>query len=329
MTPAAMRSLLLLFLAACGSSESTNDASTPDAAMTSDANVQKDSAVAMDAGADVTTMDGTSNTCIDNTSPGQHTYTCDGIKYDVMIPPSCSSGCGLVLDVHGFTMNAAMEDANTNMRALGAQYKYVVVQPNANPAPPQSSWTPLTDDPKVFGFLQLAMQTFAIDKKRVHMTGFSQGGMMTFRFLCAHADVFASVAPGAGTGCTFTTNDKPSREIPVLYMHGTKDALVSFTGAGLPQRNAVIAGWNMSQGQVIASDSTYARTRYTSPKGTVLEFIQHDYTAATFVLSGHCYPGSTDPGNVPGQVFPFKCIGQNSFTWGEEVMKFFVAHPAP
>jgi polyhydroxybutyrate depolymerase len=268
-------------------------------------------------------------TCIDDVTAGHHRYTCDGFVYDVEIPDACTTAgaCGLVVDVHGLTMDANMEDANTNMRALGHTYGYVVVQPNANPKPPASSWNPPGDDDKVFAFLQAAIVALKVDAKKVHFTGFSQGGMMTFRMLCKHADTFASVAPGAGTGCSFGAGDTPSREIPVLYMHGTTDALVSFDGAAVPQRDAVIKGWSMDSGTVVASDAHYTRTRYTSPSGNVFEFIQHDYEASSPILRGHCYPGSTDPGKEPGQLFPFGCVPPNAFTWGEEVMKFFVAHP--
>jgi hypothetical protein len=270
-----------------------------------------------------------STACIDAVTAGHHRYTCDGFVYDVEIPDACTTAgaCGLVVDVHGFTMDGNMEDANTNMRALGHTYGYVVVQPNANPKPPASSWSPPGDDDKVFAFIQAAISALKVDTKKVHFTGFSQGGMMTFRMLCKHADTFASVAPAAGTGCTFKPGDTPSREIPVLYMHGVNDALVSFTSAAVPQRDEVVAGWSMGTGTVIASDTHYTRTQYKSASGTVFEFIQHDYEASSPILRGHCYPGSTDPGKEPGQLFPFGCIPPNAFTWGEEAMKFFVAHP--
>jgi polyhydroxybutyrate depolymerase len=297
-----------------------------------------DADVAEDAGSDVTAPGDSSTTdaapvdgaagCITDTTAGDHQFTCDGFVYDVSVPTACAGGgCGLVLDVHGATMSGKMEDANTQMRALGATNGFVVVQPNAKPAPPLSSWTPATDDDKVFAFLGLATAAWKIDPKRVHMTGFSQGGMMTFRFLCKHADVFASMAPAAGDGCTFAAGDTPSRELPVLYMHGTKDNLVNFTSGAIPQRNEVVSGWKMDAGTVIGSDSNYSRTRYTSPMGTVFEFIQHDYAATSPILGGHCYPGSTDPGGATGQLFPFACVGPNAFTWGDEAMKFFLAHP--
>jgi polyhydroxybutyrate depolymerase len=259
---------------------------------------------------------------------GTKTFTCDGLKYDVTVPSACvAGGCGLILDVHGMTMSGKMEDNNTNLRALGDKWGYVVVNPNANPAPPSSAWKPETDDPKVFAFLELALKTYAIDLKRVHMTGFSQGGMMTSRFLCKHADVFASVAPAAGTGCTFKGTDVPSREVPVLYVHGETDALVSYS-QGTAQRDAAIAAWKLGPETVVSSDANHKWARRVSPAGTVFEFIQHKYEASAFALKGHCYPGSKDlKGGEPGQLFGFGCEDASAFVWGEAVMKFFRDHP--
>jgi dienelactone hydrolase len=282
--------------------------------------------------------DGPSTGCtLVDVSAGQHTYSCAGLTYDVDIPAACaSSSCGLVADVHGLSMSGIMEDNNTNLRRLGEQYGYIVVQPNAAPAPPLSSWTPATDDPKVFAFIELAVSTLHADTKRVHMTGFSEGGYMTYRFLCDHADYFASVAPAAGAGCAFGATagmwgsaNVPSREIPVLAVNGTLDALVNFDSVAIPQRDEVLAGWHMGDaGTIVAGDSTFTRTRYTSPSGTVFEFIQHDYSSVQTFTKGHCFPGSKDlDGGEPGQVFGFACQPPNSFVWGDEVMKFFMAHP--
>ena len=110
-------------------------------------------------------------------------------------------------------------------------------------------------------------------------------------------------------------------------MHGIQDPLVSFTFTAIPQRNDILSGWSMGPGTVIAGDSTFTRTRYLSAQGTVFEFIQHDYASPITILAGHCYPGSTDPGNVPGQLMPFGCAPPDSFDWGAEAMKFFLAHP--
>lgn len=297
-----------------------DDAAKGDAAI--DADAFGDVGSVIDAGGDAVVAK-----CITDASAGTHTFSCAGVGYEVTIPPACTTtgACGLVLDVHGATMNAKMEDANTQMRALGQKYGYVVIQPSAPGAVPTTSWTPGVDDVKVHDVLVEAIAVLGVDPKRVHMTGFSQGGMMTSRFLCRWADLFASVAPAAGTGCTFVGADTPAREVPVLYLHGTADVLVAFS-QGTAQRAGAVAAWKMTGPTVVASDAAFVRQRWTSPKGTVFEFVQHDYKASSLALQGHCYPGSTDKGTVPGQLFPFACVPPNAFVWGEEVMAFFRTH---
>ncbi len=132
---------------------------------------------------------------------------------------------------------------------------------------------PPGDDDKIYAYLQAAIPALGIDPGRVHFTGFSDGGEMTFRFTCAHAEMFASVAAAAAVGC-FQPGQTPSREIPLLFMNGTKDALVDFQTSAIPQRDAIIATWNLGPGTVVASGTGYQRTRYTSPGGDVFEFLQ-------------------------------------------------------
>jgi pimeloyl-ACP methyl ester carboxylesterase len=277
-------------------------------------------------------------------SAGHHVLPCDGIDYEVEVPPTCAAaGCGIIVDVHGLTMSGNMQDANTGLRTRGADAGFVVIQPSANPDPPQSSWSD-ADDPKIHDFLLRAIAFYGIDPDRVHMTGFSQGGFMTWRFLCNHADTFASVAPAgaasacitAGQACSFTGSELPSRELAVLYMHGREEQNYIPWTCAQPQVDAIASAWNLTSSTVIDSDATFTRTRYSNAGGTVLEFLAHDYHSTAQIpfldlteLQGHCFPGSTDPGGAPGQLFSFKCEQPTppSFVWGEEVVEFFVAHP--
>jgi dienelactone hydrolase len=266
--------------------------------------------------------------CIDDVTLGHHVYTCHDLAMDVEIPARCNEpgSCGLVVDAHGLTMNAEMEDANTNLRALGAKFGYIVLQPNAKDAPSILSWDGERDDPILHDVIVDAIKALAVDPKRVHFTGFSDGGEASFRFLCKHAELFASVAPAAGGGCAFEDGDTPSREIPVLYMHGTNDRLVSFEREAVAQRDALVAAWNMGEGELVEQGDGFTRTGWTNAKGTVFELLQHDYSADAFFLGGHCFPGSSDPGSADGQHFSLACLPPTGFSWGEEVMKFFVAH---
>lgn len=264
--------------------------------------------------------------CVDPLAPGDHVVECGDIDYSVRVPASCPpSGCGLVLDVHGLTMSADMEDANTGMRERGEANGFVVVQPSA----PDASWDESNYDP-VHSFVTEAIEALEIDTDRVHVTGFSQGGHMTFAMICRWPDTWASAAPGAAAGgdCFTGTGTPPATGMPVLQIHGTGDVLVAFSAAEA-QRDGVIAAWGLGAGTQVDAGTGFARTRYEGTDGALLEFLQHDYESPVFYLQGHCYPGSEDPGNAPDQIASFACDPPNAFVYGEVVMDFFLAHPRP
>jgi poly(3-hydroxybutyrate) depolymerase len=290
--------------------------------------------------------------CVTDVSAGHHQFECDDMLHDVTVPAECLSGpCGLVVDVHGTTMDAQMEDNNTGMRSLGMRHGYLVYQPNAHMLPDTliATWVPSVDDPRILAFIQRLMDVHHLDADRIHMTGFSAGGYVAWRFVCAHSDLLASAAPaGAGadeaegvglclpeldaieeiTGCSFQGDEIPSPQIDILFMNGTLDNLHKFPCAAA-QRDQVIAGYQMGDPQTVSEDEMHTWIRYTNANGTVFEFIQHEYTAAEPLLLGHCYPGSQDLGEpqVEGQLFPFGCEDQDTFVWGEAVMDFFLSHP--
>ena len=63
---------------------------------------------------------------------GTHAYRCaDGYLFTVSATQSCATrgGCGLVVDVHGSTMDGDQQDKGTDMRAKAGPRGYVVLQP--------------------------------------------------------------------------------------------------------------------------------------------------------------------------------------------------------
>ena len=81
-----------------------------------------------------------------------------------------------------------------------------------------------------------------IDVQRVYATGLSNGGFMTHRLGCEASDLFAAIAPIAGSigtsqlGSTGTNRDPdlkectPERPIAVLMVHGDADPIVPYAG---------------------------------------------------------------------------------------------------
>jgi poly(3-hydroxybutyrate) depolymerase len=307
--------------------------------------------------------------CVTDVSPGVHDFACDTTIDTVSIPEQCTkTACGVIIDVHGGMMSSQMEDKNTELRALGSQYGYIVIQPNALQNPlllnqrlfVADTPTVPADDTRVMDILNDVIQALHADTNRVHMTGFSEGGYMTWRWLCEHSELLASVAPAAAAwgcavlanagltppeiGCEMTGSSVPARNIPVLYMQGMQDGLVDPTCADTWVRERALTALHVDAGTVIAGDpafetAQYVRTRYLDPDGVPFEYIQHQYSTDSAFLGvgivGHCYPGSTDltvtpPAQTvipPDQLMAFGCKDRCEFTWGQEVVRFFMAHP--
>src|SRR5205085_2537910 len=130
-----------------------------------------------------------------------------------------------------------------------------------------------------------------------------------------------------------TGNELPSRKLDILYMHGRADHNYIPFDCAQPQVDAIVSAWGLTDDGVVASGAGFTRHRW-STAGATLEFLAHDYSSNAQVplvsaskLQGHCYPGSTDDGDAPGQLFPFRCQQQASFVWGTEVVDFFTTHP--
>lgn len=248
------------------------------------------------------------------------------------VPLRClSKSCGLIIDVHGLTMNADIQDANTNMRALGEQHGYIVAQPTATPnVVPLNHWGAHAEDAIVgWAHEALAVPDWQLDHNRVHFMGFSEGASLAWDMLSRHADLFASIVVMEYGHTEFNPN---MTQIPVLYQNGVYDAnyaLAPVTVAHLRE------AWGTDDGTVIAGDDTFNRTRFVSNQRVSFEFLVHHYSA-DYVGMGHCFPGSNDtkiiqPGEVP-LVGPFGCPGalskrKASYFIGDEAVEWFMMHP--
>lgn len=269
--------------------------------------------------------------------PGHHIYKLGDVSFHVEIPRQIEEGSvGLILDMHGASMNAQCEDDGTNMRKLGSENGYIVVQPEC-PRP----MVPETMDEPVWAMVSVLREKLSVDENRIHMTGFSMGGLMTWRFVRDHSDVLASVAPIAAApwnkpvdpaACTFEGDDIPSEQVDILQIQGTQDPVISYDSA-IRLRDNVRTAWGMDKESTVSSDDTYRRYRYENDEGTVYEFIEHDYTSDAPLLmmpiEGHCFPGGKavyDAQN-PTNPIAFGCKDDASFAVGEEVIRFFMEHP--
>ncbi len=72
----------------------------------------------------------------------------------------------------------------------------------------------------------------SIDVTKIYATGISNGGFMSSRLGCELSNRIAAIAVDAATieATTIAPNCNPSRPVSAIYIHGTTDPLVPFTG---------------------------------------------------------------------------------------------------
>jgi dienelactone hydrolase len=271
--------------------------------------------------------------CIDEVGAGKHTFMCGELTFEVTVPAQClKEACGVILDVHGWFMHGVMERDETELDRLGEENGYLAIHPTATLQPgmlsaePEHSWRSGVDDAPLHDFLVDFIDVFNADEDRIHVTGFSQGGAMTWRLIAAYPGLFASAAPAAaatgnlGGGTGAAVGSDADKALPLLFLHGTTDALSPHTVA-MSQRDTYVAGWGLGAEEEVESGDGYTWSRFSNDDGLVFEFLQHDYASVLPFLKGHCFPGSTTGGILA-------CKQEEPpFHWGELVMQFFKDHP--
>lgn len=86
-----------------------------------------------------------------------------------------------------------------------------------------------SDDVAFIKALILKLESdYSIDKKRIYVTGMSNGGMMSYRLACELSDMITGIASVAGTDNTL--NCKPSRPVSILHIHAKNDDHVLYNG---------------------------------------------------------------------------------------------------
>jgi predicted esterase len=232
----------------------------------------------------------------------------------------------VLVDVHGALMSGDEEDALTRMRTLAPALAFIVIQPSAPDYLGAPSWQ--TDegfpyDDTIWGLVQATLDVLDGDRDRVHFMGFSQGGNMTFRMLCSHADEIASVAPTAELNCFDADGAGPPIARPILYTHGHSDQIVPFALYAEPARSRIKAHYGLDgDGDPFMNGSQYEAHGWTNADGVDFEFWEHDYDAPLDVLfGGHCLAG-------PASDERFRCE-DSEFDASEQILRFFVDHPRP
>ena len=138
----------------------------------------------------------------------------------------------------------------------------------------------------------------SVDGTKIYATGISNGGFMSSRLGCELSNRIAAIAVDAATieATTIAPNCNPGRPVPAIYIHGTTDPLVPFTG-GQMTAGGTAGGTVLSHFQAIDKWVTINGCNST-PTITDLPDIANDGTT----IKKRVYSGGTNSSEVVSYV---------------------------
>ncbi|ORA79598.1 esterase [Mycobacterium malmoense] len=258
--------------------------------------------------------------------------------YTLHLPPG--EPVGMVISLHGGGGTGTGQQGLTDFDAVADANNLLVVYPDGY----DKSWADgrgaspadrrrVDDVGFLVGLAAKLQDDYNIAAGHVFATGMSNGGFMSNRLACDRADVFAAIAPvagtlGAGVAC------RPSRPVSVLEAHGTADPLVPFNGGTVRGRGGVshsisvmsmVDKWRSVDG---CQGDPSAQVLPDVGDGTVVH--RFDSTACAASTEVVCYQidngGHTWPGGK--QYLPRAIVGRTSraLNASEVIAQFFLAH---
>jgi len=137
----------------------------------------------------------------------------------------------LVLNLHGLSSSASFQQTYTQFNNVADSLSFIAVYPNAE----SNSWTTIgNSDVDFLSNLVDSIRAEYSCNSCLFVTGFSQGGFMTYKFANNTPHAITAIAVGSGNMSTALQNASSSApQIPIMHFHGTDDNIVSYGGAAL------------------------------------------------------------------------------------------------
>ncbi len=167
----------------------------------------------------------------------------------------------VVMVLHGYTANSTLQNAYFKTGDYVDELQYILVLPEGTTnSAGQQFWEATNaccdfggDDPGdseyLAGVLRDVHARYSGDPKRTVLLGHSNGGFMSYRMACDHADLIAAIGSLAGATWEDASQCEPSEPVAVVQMHGTFDSTVPYGGRG-PQPGAeeTVEQWRVFNG---------------------------------------------------------------------------------
>ena len=250
----------------------------------------------------------------------------------------------LVLVLHGYSGDAAQYLDYFRMEPLAEARGFLVCHPegtvdrdgwkfwNATDACCNFYGSNVDDSAYLRGLIEELARQYAVDRKRIYITGHSNGGYMSHRMACDHADLIAGIASLAGMTFLDPNTRRPSQPVNVLQIHGTADEVVPYAGGVLLGGLPVVA---LFPGAVPTVQTWASLNGSQGPQWDPQPSMDLDLAVAgldtTVLRYTNCPPGGavelwTINGGLHG---PTLSSGTTNSEYSARVIDWLLAHPKP
>ncbi len=166
---------------------------------------------------------------------------------NVHVPPSYNPNTPtpLLILLHGYSANGNLQEFYLDLSKEADVRGYLYATPNGLKDKQGLNFWNATDaccnlnDIEVddSAYLRKLVEdieaVFNVDPKRIYFAGHSNGGFMSHRMACDHADKIAAIASLAGATHQNADDCKPSEPVATLNIHGTLDGVIWYGGGSL------------------------------------------------------------------------------------------------
>ncbi|HLO34726.1 MAG TPA: alpha/beta fold hydrolase [Candidatus Deferrimicrobium sp.] len=258
----------------------------------------------------------------------------------VHVPPSYDKGrpSPLLIVLHGYTGSGSDQEAYFGLQREAEQRGFVTAYPdgtmdsrgdrfwNATDACCNFDGRAIDDVAYLDGLITAIEATVTIDPHRVYIAGHSNGGFMSYRLACTHADRIAAIVSLAGATFAKPADCRPTEPVAVLQIHGTADDTIAFAGGSIegrayPGAGETVATWARYDGCATAASSVDQRVDVDADLTDAGQPAE-----ATVKRWSGCKPGgAVELWTIPGGGH----VPKISDAFGPAVLGFLEAHPKP
>jgi polyhydroxybutyrate depolymerase len=151
----------------------------------------------------------------------------------------------LIIGLHGYTAESPYAQSYFELGKVADEKGILTVYPsgskdsngylfwNATPACCNFDSNTVDDEAYLLSIIDAVSKDHAVDPARIYIVGHSNGGFMAHRMACNQSDRIAAIVSLAGATYSNPKSCKPTSPVSVLQIHGTNDAVISYTGGYL------------------------------------------------------------------------------------------------